>query len=197
VLTITPALRFATGVQRFLSRAPARRLCFTSALVDPRPERAASTALLPDGLRPVEAILQHLHQIHHVGRRWRRCRFRGDLLVLRLLFDDLHECRPVSSRYFSGPRNRSYFRLMLAPFSALCRSPLSSNRSSNVGTQYFAGKVHQLENQEQTVGLYCSQVFTIADYNFGDTDLAGATERLVQNCVGFSPPFCGSRKYGL
>ena len=85
-----PALQFATGVRPVLSQSACSSPLFDESAGGSAASRSGSAALLPERLRPVEAILQHLNQINHVSRRWRSWRFRRDFLVLRFLFDDLH-----------------------------------------------------------------------------------------------------------
>ena len=85
-----PALQFATGVRPVLSQSACSSPLFDQSAGGSPASRSGSAALLPERLRPVEAILQHLNQINDVSWRWRGWRFRSDFLVLRLLLDDFH-----------------------------------------------------------------------------------------------------------
>src|SRR5437870_2615100 len=57
----------------------------------------------------------------------------------------------------------------------------------NLGAQYFAGEVHQLQNQEQPIWFDRRQMFPVADHDLGNADLACTGKRFMQNCVGLFP----------
>ena len=60
-----------------------------------RGRTSGAVALRFDGLIPTQALLQHLHEIDHVGGTNRRGRFVGNLFVLRFLLDDLEDRVPI------------------------------------------------------------------------------------------------------
>src|SRR5207248_2754648 len=55
----------------------------------------------------------------------------------------------------------------------------------NFGAKDFAREMHQLQNEEQSVRFDRGQVLAVADYDFGNTNLARAAQRLVQNRICF------------
>ena len=185
-----PALQFATGVQPVLSQSACSSSLFDQRAGRSPASRSGSASLFPERLRPVEAVLQHLNQINHVSWRWRSWRFRSDLFVLRLLFDDLHQCRPVFVPIFLRlPGNIHALDERLRHFQFLVADGCTRAVLQDLGAQNFAGKVHQLQNQEQAVGFHRSKMFAITDHNFRNTNLSCAAQRLVQNCIGFLPTF--------
>src|SRR4029450_8995413 len=57
--------------------------------------------------------------------------------------------------------------------------------------------MHQLQNQEQPSRFHGGKVLTIANDNFGNTDLARAAERLMQDSVSFFPALLRPQKRGV
>src|SRR2546430_388563 len=90
VLTIMPALQFATGVQPVLSQSACSSPLFDESAGGSAASRSGSAALLPERFCLVQTLLQHLNKIDYISGRRRGRRLRSDLFVLRFLFDDLH-----------------------------------------------------------------------------------------------------------
>src|SRR5216683_4176207 len=150
-----------------------------------------------DRLRAADAFLQHLHKIDHV--RSLRCggRRRRKLLVLRLLLDHLHNGVAICIAIF-----------LRLPFDAhtvdqrLCHLQflvvqLRLRPVQFFRREYFAGEMHQLKNEEQSVRLHRCQIFAICDDHLRDADLACAAQRFVQKRVGFFPTLLRLEKIGL
>ena len=57
--------------------------------------------------------------------------------------------------------------------------------------------MHQFENEEQSIRLYCGEIFAIADHDLGNPDFASSTQGLVQERVSFFAAFLRLEKVGL
>src|SRR6266446_3339671 len=54
-----------------------------------------------------------------------------------------------------------------------------------LGTKHFAGKMHQLQDEEQPIRLHRREILAIVDDHLGDANFPGATKRLMEKRVRF------------
>ena len=58
-----------------------------------------------------------------------------------------------------------------------------------VCVRQFLSEVHQFQHEDTILRFHSSEILARFDYNFGDPDLAGLRQRLVQQDISFVAPF--------